>query len=45
MAFAVPSSSFRRVVPAVAVYGIFWPSRVIECWVREDFSSGAGFLS
>src|SRR4028118_1463934 len=45
VALAVPSSSSSRIVPAVAVYGIFCPSRVMECWVREIFSSGAGFFS
>src|SRR6266850_1972870 len=42
LALGVPSSSFRRIVPAVAVYLISFPSIFSECLVCTTFSSGTG---
>src|SRR5512137_2165903 len=42
LALGVPSSSFRRIVPAVAVYLISWPPIFSECLDWTLFSSGAG---
>src|SRR3981189_3133885 len=46
LALGVPSSSFSRIVPAVAVYLISCPPIFNECFVCTTFSSGtAGFFS
>src|SRR6266481_1594789 len=42
LAWGVPSSSFSRMVPAVAVYLISLPSIFNECFVCTTFSSGIG---
>src|SRR6267378_3749737 len=42
LALGVPSSSFRRMVPAVAVYLISCPPIFNECFVCTTFSSGTG---
>src|SRR5215472_18086035 len=42
LAFGVPSSSFRRIVPAVAVYLISCPPILRVCFVGTLFSSGTG---
>src|SRR5713226_7186117 len=42
LALGVPSSSFRRMVPAVAVYLISCPPIFRECLVCTIFSSGVG---
>src|SRR6266481_8819766 len=42
LALGVPSSSFSRMVPAVAVYLISFPSIFNECFVCTTFSSGIG---
>src|SRR6266850_3542670 len=42
LALGVPSSSFSRMVPAVAVYLISFPSIFSECFVCTTFSSGTG---
>src|SRR5216110_875354 len=42
LALGVPSSSLRRMVPAVAVYLISLPSILRECLVTTFFSSGTG---
>src|SRR5690349_5449776 len=42
LALGVPSSSFSRIVPAVAVYLISWPPIFSECLDVTIFSSGGG---
>src|SRR6266481_3172197 len=42
LALGVPSSSFKRMVPAVAVYLISCPLIFNECFVGTTFSSGTG---
>src|SRR5215510_9540301 len=42
LALGVPSSSFSKIVPAVAVYLISWPPILSVCLVGTLFSSGTG---